>query len=987
MTDSQVQPGDFHAPSVEELQDLFPKLEILELIACGGMGAVYKTRQPQLDRFAALKILPPAAGKDPEYAERFRREARAMAQLNHPGMVGIYDFGQAGEYFFLLMEHVDGFTLHEMIRGGTLEKSRMFSVFAQVCEGLAYAHEKGVVHLDIKPGNIMLDRNGYAKILDFGLASLRKGTEIDGAKEDMGTPDYAAPERYGTGGTVDHRADIYSLGVVLYEMLIGDVPGKAYFDVSAQTDVDPAIDKVIETCLAADPQRRYADVEQLARAVAEVEHSERAGSGRKKKKASVAPPARDLAAEKRRQAAGGSIRKWLFLLVAVPLLVAAGVYVLKDKVELEVRKKGAAGETSGAAGEDKMPGEQQDGNLPAGVAVASGDGEQTNLSGQGEGPPASEKTFTNGIGMSMIWVSPGSFRMGDLSGQRPNEMPVREIRLSGYYLAATEITAEKWRAVMGGKPVDAQEAQYPRDRVDWKSAMDFCEQLTRMEDSAGRLPAGYLYALPTEAQWEYACRAGTEGDFAGDLEALAWYEDNSDGGTHPVAGKQPNAWGFFDMHGNLSEWCWDRYTESYPEDLIEDPYGPNLGRLRVLRGGSWKSEKGRCRSASRTANSKNFLGEDVGFRVCLIRLNTVPKKLAERFFGEAEWEEEESREEQREPVPITGQEASEADDVKADPPSVVENKPPENDDRVDEATLEVPKITIKPVVRLVGHEGAVQAVGVSPNAPFVVTGGADATIRIWQSVTGVLLQTLVSSGPVGSISFSSDGRFIAVAGEASPEISIWSMENRQVIRKTGAGTGKGIRDVVFLPDGRSVAALHVFEDGQTDTAVIVWDLSTRKIKWRFDVQAPGMDGIAFVESVPGFVVYSLRRGAFFVPVSEQEILWQRDDLRGAVSVSADGRMVFVGNQALLVDGGADAHESVRIRDKGAVIVSDTGTAEYYAVGLENGRVVLRDAGNGAAITAQDAHDGACRAVAFYPRNEGLITGGADGSAAIWAIIE
>ena len=166
-------PGRFVPPEPAELAKQFPQLEILELLGQGGMGAVYKARQKQLDRLVALKILPPEVGQDPAFAERFTREARSMAMLNHPRIVSVYDFGQTeqGLYYFI-MEFVNGTDLRQVIQTGELSPSEALAIVPQICEALQYAHEEGIVHRDIKPENILMDKKGRVKIADFGLAKL-----------------------------------------------------------------------------------------------------------------------------------------------------------------------------------------------------------------------------------------------------------------------------------------------------------------------------------------------------------------------------------------------------------------------------------------------------------------------------------------------------------------------------------------------------------------------------------------------------------------------------------------------------------------------------------------------------------------------------------------------------------------------------------------------------------------------------------------------
>ena len=199
-------------PSLEELARHFPQLEILELLGQGGMGIVYKARQPGLDRLVALKILPPEASRDPAFAERFVREARALAKLSHPSVVTIHDFGESDGRFYLLMEFVDGVNLRHLLRERRLKPEEALKIVPQICEALQYAHEQGVVHRDIKPENILLDRRGHVKIADFGLAKLlgpkAADSALTGSQQIMGTPHYMAPEQMERPLAVDHRADI-----------------------------------------------------------------------------------------------------------------------------------------------------------------------------------------------------------------------------------------------------------------------------------------------------------------------------------------------------------------------------------------------------------------------------------------------------------------------------------------------------------------------------------------------------------------------------------------------------------------------------------------------------------------------------------------------------------------------------------------------------------------------------------------------------------
>ena len=259
--------GRFVPPPVEEITKLFPQFEILSLIGKGGMGAVYKARQPGLDRFIALKVLPPAVANDPGFAERFNREARALARLSHPNIVGVYDFGKAGTLHYLVMEFVDGSNLREVEQAGKLSSEQALAIVPQICEALQFAHNEGIVHRDIKPENLLIDKKGRVKITDFGIAKIldvaTDKVALTGAKDVVGTPHYMAPEQIEKPQTVDHRADIYSLGVVFYEMLTGELPLGKFSPPSKKVQVDVRLDEVVLHTLEKEPERRYQHVSQV----------------------------------------------------------------------------------------------------------------------------------------------------------------------------------------------------------------------------------------------------------------------------------------------------------------------------------------------------------------------------------------------------------------------------------------------------------------------------------------------------------------------------------------------------------------------------------------------------------------------------------------------------------------------------------------------------------------------------------------------------
>jgi serine/threonine protein kinase len=245
--------------------------EILALLGRGGMGMVYKARQSKLDRLVALKILPQETSSDSTFAERFTREARALARLNHSNIVGVYDFGQAGNLSYFVMEYVDGLNLRQLMRAGPIAPRETLKIMSQICDALQYAHDEGIVHRDIKPENILRDKRGRAKIADFGIAKLlaRKAADytLTGPWQVVGTFNYMAPEQIENPQKLDHRADIYSLGVMFYEMLTGGLPMGRFPLPSQKASVDRRIDEVVLKALEKEPERRYQHIRDLKAAI------------------------------------------------------------------------------------------------------------------------------------------------------------------------------------------------------------------------------------------------------------------------------------------------------------------------------------------------------------------------------------------------------------------------------------------------------------------------------------------------------------------------------------------------------------------------------------------------------------------------------------------------------------------------------------------------------------------------------------------------
>ncbi len=312
----------FVPPSLDEMAKLFPQLEILELLGQGGMGAVYKARQKHLHRLVALKILPPGIGPEPAFTERFTREAQALAQLNHPGIVTLYEFGQAGGMPFFLMEFVDGVNLGQAMAHGRIAPREALSIVPQICDALQFAHDQGIVHRDIKPENILLDRHGRVKVADFGLAILAGArqeaaaghavlvgsTALTEAGKVIGTPRYMSPEQLEHPSEVDRRADIYALGVVFYQMLTGELPGRKIEPPSRKVHLDVRLDEVVLRALEKKPELRFQQASEL--------------------KTSVERIAGVPAGQAMETLAQGRSRRWLFVGIALALLALAVLFAI-----------------------------------------------------------------------------------------------------------------------------------------------------------------------------------------------------------------------------------------------------------------------------------------------------------------------------------------------------------------------------------------------------------------------------------------------------------------------------------------------------------------------------------------------------------------------------------------------------------------------------------------------------------------------------------
>ncbi|MCI0464492.1 MAG: SUMF1/EgtB/PvdO family nonheme iron enzyme, partial [Gemmataceae bacterium] len=519
-------------------------------------------------------------------------------------------------------------------RHGPLPVERACGYARQAALGLQHAHEKGLVHRDVKPSNLMVTPRHVVKILDLGLARLSLGTEggsggsaltQEGAL--MGTPDYLAPEQARDAHVVDGRADLYSLGCTLYFLLTGRPPfpgGSLAHKLlrhqqdeppapeAARADLPPALVAVLRRLLAKRPEDRYARAADVAAALAPFCP---AGTVPGAPGEPVEPPGRteplSAAPAEHPGRAPAPGRRW-----PRPLVTAACSALLVAALAVWLWPSGS-----------QTP--------PTAPPTAPPD-----LAGPG-------KRVHNSLGMALVWIPAGTFWMGGPDpGEKPvqdHEQPRHEVRITRPFLmGAYEVTQEEYQRVMGvnpswfaatgerrGEVTGVDTRRYPVEYVSWEEANAFCARLSALAEEKR---AGRLYRLPTEAQWEYACRAGTTTAFPFG-NALSSAQANFNGlfpygkaapgqflkRPCPVGSYPGNVWGLHDMHGNVVEWCHDWYDPNYyharPRD---DPPGPPAGGFRVARGGSWEGKGWGCRSAARREYAPKDHHCNVGFRVVCV---------------------------------------------------------------------------------------------------------------------------------------------------------------------------------------------------------------------------------------------------------------------------------------------------------------------------------------------------------------------------------
>jgi formylglycine-generating enzyme required for sulfatase activity len=647
------------AAAVESCDDsIVPGYRILEVLGRGGMGVVYLAEQMALGRNVAIKLLPASSAQDEAAVQRFQRESRLIASLQHPNIVTTYDAGERAGRHYLVMEYVDGPDLERLLKEtGPFEVDQAVQCIREAGVGLSYAHGKGIVHRDVKPSNLLFDRtHNVVKVADLGLARLTQGAGLmpnsrssaTGAQL-VGTFDYMAPEQILDPQSADARSDVYSLGCTLYRLLTGE-PVFARKNVlatilahreepspplkAARPDAPDWLCAVFARATAKRPEDRFQSVDELLAAI----ESQWVVSGQREITA-ISPPAQP-----------SSRGRSIFAAVAVIAAIAIAAYVSLTKNHSTEEQQASSPQPAvePIASVSAIPLEP--------VAATTVDGEH--------------EAFVNTLGMGLVLVPAGSFSaplrsaVGDNHASATVTTDQRAIQIARpFYLGIYPVKIEQFEQFVdaskyktdaqqdghGARPWPSstedelsagfdwrrtgfpQTPTHPVVNISWNDATAFCKWLSKRE--------GARYRLPTEAEWEYACRAGSStryyfGDQASQLSAFANFADVrylqvAPGGarsprgddrhpfTSPVGSYRPNAWGLHDMLGNVWQWCSDRAADS---SAVAEASSPSrqlpLGELRVRRGGAWNCTLDHCTCDARDGSlAQNQRSYDTGFRI------------------------------------------------------------------------------------------------------------------------------------------------------------------------------------------------------------------------------------------------------------------------------------------------------------------------------------------------------------------------------------
>ena len=576
---------------MENINKTIGNYTITRKIGEGGMASVYEGVHEKLGIKVAIKILSPILARNPQLRQRFENEANLMASMSNPHITRVLDIEEKDDTLAIIMELLEGEDLDARVkRTGPLTATEVKMIFTQVLNAFDYAHSKGIVHRDIKPANIFIDKNNQVKILDFGIAKLfGTGNEMTQTGTQMGTPVYMSPEQVKGDKSIDHRSDIYALGVTLYFLLSGKAPyesaEESSFEIFMKIVNDPIphltnnsfFDAIIQKAVAKDRNERYQEIKEFRNSI-EVGTSEEKTLQKVQDKIIYEEPQKVLVSEEKLpeiKKKGSSKKVVLFSIIGLFVLIGFLSFYNYKPSTVE-----ASAEV--LVEEDTMP-----------------------------------------IKIEWVDIPEGTFTMGSPESEvdRMEDEVQHQVTLSAFKMSKNEITFAQYDLFCEktGREKPSDEGFGRGDRpvinVTWDEATAFATWMG--------------CRLPTEAEWEYACRAGSTALFNTGSNLTTYqanynwraYDNNPSEPkpemppmTMPVGSYPANAWGLHDMHGNVWEWCSD-WIGVYSSSTQTNPNGPSSGSSRCLRGGSWMDGTQSCRSAHRNGDEPNYGGYEIGFRL------------------------------------------------------------------------------------------------------------------------------------------------------------------------------------------------------------------------------------------------------------------------------------------------------------------------------------------------------------------------------------
>ena len=578
----------------------FGRYKLLKVLGQGGFGITYMGLHTGLGKTVAIKEYFPKDvfrrmedGTQVSYSnksisrkniERFLREARTMAGLRHDNIVSVTDVFEENNTAYYVMDYVEGRSLEDR---GRLNENVALKYVRQVADALKYIHSKNILHLDIKPANIMIDSSDRAVLIDFGIS---KHYDKEGNIESSTTTGYSAGyspvEQMTPSGIAQFSpsTDIYALGATIYKITSGTTPPVSTLLADGEVLTKPAgmserLFEVISHCMQVKRRDRPQSVDEFLALLDRKPKTDKTQQTRQTQEQTQQTrtqstweqtrPASPMPQKKKRNVPAIVV----FSILGAVLMGFLGFYLYEQYSNNQYNDLYSS-EVSNGFTKDV------------------------------------ETIIVNGVSFNMVKVEGGTFQMGSNNGDG-DEQPVHSVTLSDYYIGKTEVTQELWEAVMGSNPSKFKGGRRPVENVNWQDCHEFIRQLNSL--------TGKHFRLPTEAEWEYAARGGniSEGyTYSGgdSIDAVGRYYGNSSNGTHNVATKRPNELGIYDMSGNVGEWCYDWYG-NYISESQTNPKGQSSGSWRVYRGGGWNFDSTSCQVFSRNLDTPSYRVCNRGFRL------------------------------------------------------------------------------------------------------------------------------------------------------------------------------------------------------------------------------------------------------------------------------------------------------------------------------------------------------------------------------------